>query len=457
MNIIKRAAARLCKKIKQNPALSAKIAVFGTMLCICITYVGVICSYDVVTVAYADGVRLGVVSQTGDVYSAVSKAVGDASQITYPTPKTPNITFELCVTNGEVQPLTKDGVYNLMYENIISGYKQMYVMFVDGKFAAANPEKQVLCDITDAISESIYAQSNGEAIITSKIDIKQLYCDGAYALEDERIVTYLTNDLSYDVMLETGDNVLEFFFEEDSDKAMAPGILLPSAGAHLNTSVSGTEGEAEVKYVTVTEEIPYKTVYVPNNSLFEGVYVKKTDGASGLKTVTLEILYRDGKEVSRTAISEEVITPAVDKEVYEGAKLRPSTASTGKYIIPIKKGSYTVTDRYGDRELLGNHRFHSAIDLAANKGVTIMASDGGEVIKVSTTGSLGKCVVIRHDNGEQTSYAHMSKISVSVGDKVYQGQKIGEVGATGLATGYHLHFEIIVGGEKIDPEKYIAF
>lgn len=457
MNIVKNAASWVCDKIKQNPKCFAKVAVFGTLLCMCAAYVGMLCSYDVVTVAYADGVCLGVVAQSGEVYSAVNKAVSDAAKITYPAPKTPDISFELRMTGEETQPLTAEGVYDVMYNEIINGYTQMYVMFVDGNFAAANAEKQVLCDITDAISESIYAQSNGEAMITSKIDIKQIYCDGSYALDNERIVTYLTSGLSYEVMLETSDERMDFYFEEDSDKAMAPGVMLPSNGANIITGSSDKEDGVDAKYITVTEDIPYKTVFVPNSDLYKGVYTKKNDGVIGMKTVTIEILYRDGVEISRTAISDEVISPAVDKVVFEGTKERPSTGSTGKYIIPIQKGRYLITDRFGNRELYGKWGYHTAIDLAADKGVTVMAADGGVVERVSSKGTLGNCVVIRHDNGQRTLYAHMSKVNVSLGEKVYQGMKIGEVGQTGLATGDHLHFEIIIGGEKVDPEKYITF
>ena len=64
--------------------------------------------------------------------------------------------------------------------------------------------------------------------------------------------------------------------------------------------------------------------------------------------------------------------------------------------------------------------------------------------------------MIKHDNGQETLYAHMrTDPIVSVGERVYQGQQIGEVGSTGYATGPHLHFEIRIDGEKVDPLKYL--
>ena len=87
--------------------------------------------------------------------------------------------------------------------------------------------------------------------------------------------------------------------------------------------------------------------------------------------------------------------------------------------------------------------------------VPISAADGGRVIVAETHRSYGIYVIIQHDDGTKTVYAHMSKRTVSVGDRVYQGQKIGEVGSTGYSTGDHLHFEIIKNGNKVDPEKYL--
>lgn len=77
------------------------------------------------------------------------------------------------------------------------------------------------------------------------------------------------------------------------------------------------------------------------------------------------------------------------------------------------------------------------------------------LLKAGTFGGYGNCVIIKHDNGQETLYGHCSKINVSVGDKVYKGQVVANVGNTGRSTGSHLHFEVHVGGKAVDPWSYI--
>ena len=73
----------------------------------------------------------------------------------------------------------------------------------------------------------------------------------------------------------------------------------------------------------------------------------------------------------------------------------------------------------------------------------------------SHKGSYGKLVIVTHDDGSQTYYAHCSQLLVKYGDKVYQGQTIAKVGSTGNSTGPHLHFEIRIKGKTVDPLKYL--
>ncbi len=107
--------------------------------------------------------------------------------------------------------------------------------------------------------------------------------------------------------------------------------------------------------------------------------------------------------------------------------------------------------KYYSRPVSGGYRSqclhgHNAIDLAAPVGTSILASAGGTVIIAKTNGfwngGYGNYVVISHGNGTQTLYAHMTKPTVSVGEKVQQGQKIGNIGMTGWTYGPHIHFEI---------------
>ena len=121
--------------------------------------------------------------------------------------------------------------------------------------------------------------------------------------------------------------------------------------------------------------------------------------------------------------------------------------------------SSRVTSRYGNRSdpFTGETRYHSGIDIDGfgNDGAPVVAAASGEVITASYDSSYGNYVIIDH-GGTSTVYAHMSGLAVSYGQTVSQGQTIGYVGATGRATGTHLHFEVYVGDGRVDPTQYFS-
>jgi len=94
---------------------------------------------------------------------------------------------------------------------------------------------------------------------------------------------------------------------------------------------------------------------------------------------------------------------------------------------------------------------HPGFDLAAATGTEVSAAARGTVVQAGPAGTYGNLVTLRHDNGFETRYAHLSAVGVSVGDLVEAGQELGKVGTTGYSTGPHLHFEIRHDGKPIDP------
>ncbi len=112
-----------------------------------------------------------------------------------------------------------------------------------------------------------------------------------------------------------------------------------------------------------------------------------------------------------------------------------------------------ITSNYGLRmhPILGYHRMHRGLDFRASYGTPILAAIDGVVSRAGWAGGYGRQVRITHANGLSTSYSHMSRISVAPGQRVRQGQRIGDVGSTGLSTGPHLHYEMYRGGQTINP------
>lgn len=120
-------------------------------------------------------------------------------------------------------------------------------------------------------------------------------------------------------------------------------------------------------------------------------------------------------------------------------------------------GYYRITSPYGYRlhPILKTNRLHTGIDLGVPYGNNVLASNSGKVILAKYNGSYGYCVIIDHGGGMSSLYAHLSAFSVKLGDTVATGQKIGQIGTSGLSTGPHLHFEVRLNGSHTDPQKYL--
>ncbi|WP_265265637.1 murein hydrolase activator EnvC family protein [Spirulina subsalsa] len=123
---------------------------------------------------------------------------------------------------------------------------------------------------------------------------------------------------------------------------------------------------------------------------------------------------------------------------------------TGQFAVP-HQGPVTSTFGWRQHPVLGGKRLHGGIDFAGDVGSPIYASDSGTVIFSGWYGGYGRTVVIDHGDGLTTLYGHASKLYVSEGQPVKQGEAIAEVGTTGLSTGPHLHFEIRRNSQPIDP------
>jgi len=103
----------------------------------------------------------------------------------------------------------------------------------------------------------------------------------------------------------------------------------------------------------------------------------------------------------------------------------------------------------------GQKAFHEGLDFTASAGTPIYAAAGGIVSTAEQTPDYGKIVKIDHGSGLETRYAHASRLFVRAGERVEKGQKIAEVGSTGRSTGPHLHYEIRLAGNPLDPRKYL--
>ena len=126
------------------------------------------------------------------------------------------------------------------------------------------------------------------------------------------------------------------------------------------------------------------------------------------------------------------------------------------WMVPCSYKKLTSPFGMRDTGIAGASTYHQGVDLSANSGTPIVASRGGTVTVATYGNSAGYYVTINHGDGYSSIYMHMSNFIVSAGQKVNQGQTIGYVGKSGVASGYHLHFGIAYNGAYVNPCSYVS-
>ncbi|PLR78287.1 peptidase M23 [Bacillus sp. V3-13] len=202
------------------------------------------------------------------------------------------------------------------------------------------------------------------------------------------------------------------------------------------------------KEVFKQENIPFQNETVEDASMPKGESQVKQEGKDGLRNVTYAISEQNGQVVEQQVLKEEVLQEAVNHVVVKGTKVIPSRGE-GSFVWPAV-GGY-VSSKMGYRW----EKMHKGIDIARPSDRTIKAADNGIVVSAGWDGGYGNKIVIDHQNGFRTVYAHLDSMTVSAGQTVERGSKIGVMGATGDSTGVHLHFELYKNGNLEDPLNYI--
>ncbi|MCB1177929.1 MAG: M23 family metallopeptidase [Leptospiraceae bacterium] len=177
-------------------------------------------------------------------------------------------------------------------------------------------------------------------------------------------------------------------------------------------------------------------LYIPNmRGIYDSEDIPGTD--KGRERISKKYNVRDDLPIYDNTFGGEWFIPGrilgrIEKSFFYGMAFFP----------PLKEG-YT-SSKFGVRldPFTKKRTFHGGVDIAAVKGTPVYSSQAGEIILAKKKGGYGRLVVIKHAMGYETRYGHLNKILVKKGQKVKKGEKVGLVGKTGRATGYHLHFEV---------------
>jgi murein DD-endopeptidase MepM/ murein hydrolase activator NlpD len=235
--------------------------------------------------------------------------------------------------------------------------------------------------------------------------------------------------------------------------ALNPGLTENSVlqiDQELNVTVPKPFVEVVIeKELNQQEEIPYQTEVKEDPNMANGESQVSQAGQAGLQSVTYHVIEQNGTTVKKDVTKQDIIKQPVNQIVVKGTKVIPSRGE-GSFAWPAVGGyiSSTMGYRWG--------KLHKGIDIARPSNPTIKAADNGVIVSAGwDNGGYGNKIVINHQNGYQTVYAHLSSIGVKAGQTVEKGSAIGVMGATGDATGVHLHFEVYKNGALQDPLSYL--
>ena len=206
------------------------------------------------------------------------------------------------------------------------------------------------------------------------------------------------------------------------------------------------------KHMIEEQTIKFKTVTQYDNKMYQGQTKVKQEGSNGKTRIVKKVKMLNGETLSAYIVSSEEIKPVVNRIVVKGGRQSYVIRGDGGWIWPTNR-PYSISSRYGYRW----GKLHSGVDiLAGGRGAPIYAARAGEVYDINVNSSSGFYVIIKHDNGYYTRYAHMRNTKgtdnlkgvgsatkyIQKGQRVEAHQLIGEVGSSGRSTGAHLHFEI---------------
>ncbi len=362
-----------------------------------------------------------------------------------------------------------DKLLETMNAEIIEGYG----MYIGSSFYGALEDKTSVEETLDALLDVYRTGAQGETV---KFENEITFEPGLYLAEsvvsEDSIIRLITSKRS----------VASYYTAQEGD---SPSAICDTLGMSYETLASLNPGFSEdsVIYVgdkflidqeepflavTVTRlesyDVPtdYETEHYDDSTRYIGSYVTMQDGVYGTDRVTANVSYINGVEIRRKEITRITLTDPVTEIIYDGTKPLPTdldasvqNVAEGQMYWPVGgvDGGHINEMMYG----YGGYYNHGGIDIGAPYGTPIYAADSGTVILSQWYYGYGNCIMIRHDNGIVTVYGHASYLHVGVGERVTQGQQIADVGATGVASGNHLHFEVRINDVCYNPINYLPW
>lgn len=354
---------------------------------------------------------------------------------------------------------TKEGqedieLYTIDRDIFSHAIENLITIFVDeNQYEKYKKGTQSEVTSTGSIIENIYVN---QEITYKSVNVpvsKHIYTDStslaAYLLYgdkfEEKTVKVNAGDSIESIAFDNQISVQEFLIF-NTQYTSRDNLLV--AGTDVNISKVDPKIEIVVEsYEVVDKETNFAVVEQYDQNLTQGSMIVTQEGEKGLERVSQNVKSVNGEIAYVDPVGKETIKSSVSKIINIGTKFVPNIGSTSSWGWPTNSG-YTLSSYYGYR-LSGydsaNGNLHAGIDIAGTGyGSPVKAANNGVIEVMQFKYDYGNHIMINHNNGYYTLYAHMSGFApgISVGSTVSRGQIIGYVGATGWATGPHLHFEI---------------
>ena len=446
---------------KRRPILIA----FSIALVVVVGSAGLINYFTAYEYSYGDK-KLGYVKNKDDVLQItdmVQQALTEEKDMTVVLDARNDISFKRVFTgNKDIVIDTQDGVLQrLTYLGDIN--VKAYGMYVDGRKVGAVRDKDIAAGVLQSLEDRYSNHDEGtelnEAVIVEQVEFRESNTPMNEILTQDALVEKLCTDTEKETVHTVADGeTLDSIAENHSlskeqiikdnnltDEQLKVGstLLLRETGPLLTVRITETR--------SYTEKTAYKTIKKADKEMYEGDTEVTREGKKGKSVIVDKTVSVNGEVVETHNLKKEVEKKPVNKVIHVGTKERPPTTGTGTFIWPAYDGTYTVTSEFKWRW----GRQHQGIDMGCRTGNDVLAADGGTVIHAGWMGGYGKLVIIDHENGIETYYAHNSSLLVSRGDKVFQGQHIAEAGNTGNSFGSHIHFGVKDNGTFKNPRNYL--
>ena len=302
---------------------------------------------------------------------------------------------------------------------------------VDNSYEVGTLDMEFIEEI--AVYETYIDKNNYSDLETELIEVtKQKETNKIYVVESGDCLSVIANN--HDMKL---SELMLLNGMENENVSIVPGeemiVAVPEPDLSLRVMVG----------VVYEEDYEEEPIIIPNDSWYTTTEVVLEEGTIGHRERNDMVTYENGIERNRELIHQTIMVES-KPAVIERGTITPPT-----YIRPISGGRFTsgFGRRWG--------RMHKGVDWAVPVGTSIWASSDGVVLSACYSGAYGNMVLISHPDGRMTRYAHCSKLLVSAGQSVEQGEIIAKSGNTGRSTGPHLHFEMIINGSAVNPLDYL--